>query len=97
VAFKVLQRHDFADLQQQIFPIYFSMQTALPAILALTYPSPKAPLGIRSGLQGTFAEANRWSVLAPLATMFIAGVANLACVRPATGRITKERKLQGTI
>ena len=93
----MLQRHDFADLQQQIFPIYFSMQTALPAILALTYPSPKAPLGIPSGLQGTFAEANRWSVLAPLATMFIAGVANLAFVRPATRRITKKRKLQGTI
>jgi hypothetical protein len=68
------------------------MQTALPAMLALTYPG---ALGAASSFKGTFAEANRWSVLAPVATIFFAGLANLVFVGPATTSIMKERKHQG--
>jgi len=96
VAFKALPRPQFSALQQQIFPIYFSIQTALPVVLALTYPGPKTPLGPVSGIQGTFAEVNRWSVLVPLATIFFTGLANALFVGPATTAIMKERKQQET-
>jgi hypothetical protein len=76
-AYKVLPRPQFSQLQEKIFPIYFGMQTVLPAILALTYPGPRNPLGAPSGIQGTFAEVNRWSVLIPLGTMFLSGLANM--------------------
>jgi hypothetical protein len=95
VAFKTLPRPQFSIFQQKLFPIYFGIQTALPAFLALTYPASRS-LGAQSGIQGTFAESNRWSVLVPLATMLIAGFANMVFIRPATVNIMKERKLQGT-
>lgn len=93
MAFKTLPRPQFSLLQQKIFPIYFGMQTALPAVLALTYPG----VGTASGIQGVFVEANQSSVLAPLATMFITGLANMVLLRPATAKIMKARKLQGII
>lgn len=92
LAFKTIPRPQFSALQQKIFPIYFGMQTAVPVFLALTYPSAGST---PSGIQGTLAEPNRWTVLAPLATMFITGVANMAFIRPAIENIMKERKLQG--
>ncbi|TVY49857.1 putative mitochondrial outer membrane protein [Lachnellula cervina] len=94
VAFKALTRPQFSQLQQKIFPIYFSIQTALPVVLALTYPGSRNPLGPSSSLSGTLAESNRWSVLAPLATMFVGGLVNLVYVGPATTRIMRERKVQ---
>ena len=72
------------------------MQTALPVVLALTYPGSRNPLGPASSLSGTFAESNRWSVLAPLATMFVSGLVNLVYVGPATTKIMRDRKVQGT-
>jgi hypothetical protein len=96
VAYKALARPQFSSLQQKIFPIYFSIQTALPVVLALTYPGGKTPLGTPSGIQGTFAEVNRWGVLVPLATMFVTSLANLVLIGPATTNIMKERKYQGT-
>ena len=95
IAYKALPRPQFSSLQQKIFPVYFGMQTALPVVLALTYPGSKTSLGTPSGLGGTFAEGNRWSVLLPLATMFITSLANLAFIGPATTNIMKERKHQG--
>ncbi|KAK3083594.1 hypothetical protein LTR53_020128, partial [Teratosphaeriaceae sp. CCFEE 6253] len=41
VAFTALPRAQFSTLQQAIFPPYFSFQTALPVILALTWPGDK--------------------------------------------------------
>lgn len=77
VAYKVLPRPMFSQLQEKIFPIYFGMQTVLPVVLALTYPGPRNPLSVPSGIQGAFAEVNRWSVLVPLGTMFLTGLANM--------------------
>lgn len=71
------------------------MQTALPAILALTYPGSRNPLGPPSGIQGTFAEVNKWSVLVPLGTMFLTGLANMLYIGPKTTQIMKLRKHQG--
>jgi len=97
VAFRALPRPQFSSLQQKIFPIYFTMQTGLPVILALTYPGVRTALGTATnGISGTLVEANRWSVLAPLATIFVAGIINMAYVGPATTRIMKERKHQET-
>jgi hypothetical protein len=96
VAFKALPRPQFSSLQQKIFPIYFSLQTALPVVLALTYPGAKAPFSTPSSLAGTFAEVNRWSVLAPLATVFVTSLINMVVVGPATTNIMRERKHQGT-
>ncbi|PQE12941.1 mitochondrial outer membrane protein [Rutstroemia sp. NJR-2017a WRK4] len=96
VSYKSLPRPQFSVLQQNLFPIYFSLQTALPAVLAITYPGSKTLMGTASGLSGAFAETNRWSVLVPLATMFVTGLANLAVLGPATTKIMKERKHQET-
>ncbi|KAF5873674.1 uncharacterized protein Bfra_005138 [Botrytis fragariae] len=96
VAYKSLPRPQFSVLQQNIFPIYFGIQTALPAVLAITYPGSRTHLGTVSGISGTLAEVNRWSVMVPLATMFVTGLANLVVIGPATTRIMKERKHQET-
>jgi len=94
VAYKALTRPQFSQLQQRIFPIYFSLQTALPAILALTYPG-STILATRNSLSGVVSEGNRWSVLVPIATVFVTGLVNLVAVGPATTNIMKERKHQG--
>jgi len=94
-AYKALPRPQFTALQQKIFPIYFSLQTALPVVLALTYPGSRTGLGTASGYQGIFAEPSRGSVLVPLATIFVTGLANLTFIGPATTNIMKERKHQG--
>jgi hypothetical protein len=93
IAYKALARPQFSQLQQKIFPVYFGIQTALPVVLALTYPG--TPLGAASGFGGALAEVNRWSVLAPLATIFVTSVANLLFFGPATTRVMRERKVQG--
>ncbi len=94
VAYKALTRPQFSQLQQKIFPVYFSLQTALPVLLALTYPGSKT-LGTSSGLRGTLANVNKWSVLVPLSTMFLTSVANLLFIGPTTTKIMRDRKFQG--
>jgi len=93
ISYQALPRPQFSQLQQKIFPVYFGLQTALPAFLALTYPGSST---IPSGLQGTFAEVNRWSVLVPLATIFVTSLTNMAFIGPATTKIMRERKHQET-
>jgi Domain of unknown function (DUF4149) len=96
VAYRALPRPQFSSLQQAIFPIYFSMQTALPVILALTYPGERTATSLRpSSLTGVFEPQNRLHVLTPLLTMFVTGLANLMAVGPATTKIMRERKHQG--
>lgn len=72
------------------------MQTALPVLLALTFPGSSTPIGrTASGLGGVMHEKNRWSVLVPLVAMFVPAVLNLLVVGPATTGIMRERKHQG--
>jgi hypothetical protein len=94
VAYRSLPRPQFSNLQRNIFPIFFSMQTALPVLVALTYPGSKI-LATSNSLSGVVAEGNRWSVLIPLATVFATAAANLLFVGPSSTRIMKERYHQG--
>jgi hypothetical protein len=92
VAYQALPKPMFSQLQQKIFPVYFTMQTALPVVLALTYPG---SLGSSSGLSGVLEKSNTYSVLVPLATMFVTGLVNVAYIGPETTRIMRQRKVQG--
>jgi hypothetical protein len=92
-AFKVLERPQFAILQRAVFPAYFGMQTVLPVVIALTYPGSRIAA---AGLRGVLDEENRWSVLAPLATAFVTGLANWTYFLPATNEVTAKRRAQGT-
>ncbi|KAI9757354.1 MAG: hypothetical protein M1835_000657 [Candelina submexicana] len=97
VAYKALPRPQFASLQQAIFPIYFSIQTALPVVLALTYPGERSPpRSTRSGLAGVLDAKTRWQVLVPILTILSTSLANLAVIGPATTKIMRERKHQGS-
>ncbi|CAJ2510000.1 Uu.00g059000.m01.CDS01 [Anthostomella pinea] len=99
-AFKVLERPQFAVLQRALFPAYFGIQTAAPALLALTYPG-TSTLGalnrgtIPTGISGVLHASNRWGVLAPLATVFATGLVNLVYLLPETNKVTAARRKQG--
>jgi len=74
------------------------MQTALPIVLALTYPGERTVTGVgASSLTGVLQDSNRYSVLAPIIVMFGTSLANLVAVGPATTKIMKDRKHQGGI
>lgn len=101
VAYKALPRPQFSTLQQKTFPIFFSMQSVLPLIMVATYPGEKL-LGIggqyireNTGFSGVMAQSNRWTVMAPIATMVVTAVLNLVLVGPATTKTMKERHHQG--
>ncbi|EXJ77323.1 hypothetical protein A1O3_09549 [Capronia epimyces CBS 606.96] len=97
VAFRNLPRPQFATLQSAIFPIYFSLQTALPVILALTFPAERTAIGTTSSsFSGVLEPTNRLHVLTPLLTIFLGGLLNAAFVGPATTKTMRERKHQET-
>ncbi|KAI1384576.1 uncharacterized protein F4822DRAFT_415613 [Hypoxylon trugodes] len=96
-SFKVLERPQFAILQRAVFPAYFGIQAAVPAVLALTYPGSKSSihgLGVPSSFAGVLHESNRWGVLLPLGTAFAAGLFNLVYLLPETNKITALRRQQ---
>lgn len=70
--------------------------------MALSYPGIKSPssslatTSSPSSLSGVLEDANRWTVLAPIATIFALNAANLFWAGPVTTRIMKERKHQET-
>ncbi|KAF2209264.1 hypothetical protein CERZMDRAFT_47401 [Cercospora zeae-maydis SCOH1-5] len=85
VAYKALPRPSFSTLQQAIFPPYFTFQTALPLVLALTWP------GEKIAAAGGAAE-HRWTAFAPVFAMFATSLLNLLVLGPATTKVMKERK-----
>ncbi|OQE28675.1 hypothetical protein PENSTE_c003G01505 [Penicillium steckii] len=92
VAFRALPRPQFASLQTAIFPVYFSMQTALPVVVALT----ASRGGQALGLSGLVAPENRLNTFLPMATVAITGLINMFVLRPLTVNIMRERKHQET-
>jgi hypothetical protein len=78
-------------LQTAIFPVYFSMQTALPVVVALT----ASRGGQALGLSGLVAPENRYNTLLPMATVAITGLINMFVLRPLTVKTMRERKHQG--
>lgn len=91
MAFRALPRPQFASLQAAIFPVYFSLQSALPVVVALT----ASRGGQALGLSGLVAPENRFSTLLPLATVAVTGLVNQVVLRPLTIKIMRERKHQG--
>ncbi|KAF7196421.1 Xanthocillin biosynthesis cluster protein D [Pseudocercospora fuligena] len=102
LAFKALPRPSFSTLQQAIFPPYFTFQTALPLVLALTWPGEKlaqaggAVARRHAGPYGLLEEENRWIALLPIVIMFGTSLLNLVALGPATTKVMKERKHQET-
>ncbi|THC91306.1 hypothetical protein EYZ11_009230 [Aspergillus tanneri] len=92
VAFKALPRPQFASLQTATFPIYFSIQSAFPLLIALTVSRDAQPLGI----SGLLAPENRVGTLLPLATAAVSGLLNMFVLRPMTVNVMRERKHQET-
>ncbi|KAI9891087.1 MAG: hypothetical protein M1814_003286 [Vezdaea aestivalis] len=91
VAYKKLSRPHFSALQQALVPVYFSIQTALPLVVALTYPGvPFTP----SSLSGVFERSNWLHVLTPLALTFVGGALNMVYLGPVTTKVMLERKRQ---
>jgi len=86
VSYRALTRPQFAVLQQNLFPIYFGMQTLLPLGLALTYPF--------TSTQRMLTNSNPSSI--SIATMTICGLVNWVYVGPATTQTMRERKHQET-
>jgi len=101
IAFTALPRAQFSTLQQAIFPPYFTLQTALPVILALTWPGERlggvggVVLRKDTGYAGVLAEGNLWAALVPIAVMFGTSLLNLVVLGPATTRVMRRRKHQG--
>lgn len=83
MSFRALPRPQFSQLQQKIFPIYFTLQTALPLLVLLSRPT------AGSGILASDAAA-------PMAATFAAAVTNLLVCGPATARVIRERKHQET-
>lgn len=95
VSFRVLPRPQFSSLMSSLFPIYFTIQTALPLVLAITYPASQNPFGITGGITGFLHSSNRYSTFVPVTATFVSALANLAFVGPLTTKVMDERKLQG--
>ncbi|KAI9041177.1 DUF4149 domain-containing protein [Aspergillus affinis] len=91
VAFRSLPRLQFASLQSATFPIYFSIQSALPVLVALTASREAQPLGI----SGLLASENRGTLI-PMATAAVTGLLNMFVLLPVTIKTMKERKHQET-
>ncbi|EAW11518.1 DUF4149 domain-containing protein [Aspergillus clavatus NRRL 1] len=92
VAFRVLPRPQFSALQTATFPVYFSLQSALPVVVALT----SSTGGQLNGISGLLAPENRFGTFLPLATAAAAGLINQFILRPLTVNVMKERKHQET-
>ncbi|EEH34063.2 hypothetical protein PAAG_05112 [Paracoccidioides lutzii Pb01] len=98
IAFRTLPRPQFSALQESIFPVYFSLQTALPLVMAITYPGERIFMGRGpSSLFGLLAESPRITTLLPIVTMFLTGLTNVLVVGPMTVKVMKQRKHQETI
>ncbi len=102
IAYTCLPRPQFSTLQQKIFPPYFTFQSVLPAILALTWPGLKIveasghQIARRdTGWRALLLDSNFWTALTPIVTMFATSLLNLVALGPATTRVMRERKHQG--
>ncbi|KAA8898918.1 hypothetical protein FN846DRAFT_900005 [Sphaerosporella brunnea] len=87
VAFRALPRPMFAQLQAKIFPVYFSLQSALPLVVLLTHPS--TTKSYSELLLGTEAAI-------PMLVTLVTSAINLGVVGPKTTKIMRARKVQET-
>ncbi|KLO89743.1 uncharacterized protein LW93_1804 [Fusarium fujikuroi] len=93
VMFRTVDRPSFSAIQQKLFPIYFGLQTALPGVLALTYPG-NTLIGLSNGPAGLVSEFARWHSLLPISVMAFTGAVNLLVFLPLTVEVMKQRRGQ---
>lgn len=94
ILFKNVERPVFSAVQGKMFPIYFALQTALPVVLALTFPGSSLQ-GFTTGISGLLDATNRWGSFFPVTAMFVAGLLNLTVLLPASQKVIKQRQGQG--
>ncbi|PSN67684.1 hypothetical protein BS50DRAFT_550652 [Corynespora cassiicola Philippines] len=94
IAFRVLPRPQFSTLQKHTFPVYFTLQSVTPLLMALTYP---AAGGWRAllPLQHTQSSDDRLAFTL-ISTMLVTGLINWVYVGPQTTEVMKLRKHQET-
>lgn len=103
VAFKAIPRSAFAQLQTNLTPVFFAIQSVLPVIIAFTWPGNKlasagsTDLRHGAGISGLLQNENLVEGAIPIAIMLGTAVVNLVYFGPATTRTMKERKHQGMI
>ncbi|KAM5358801.1 hypothetical protein ACJZ2D_014976 [Fusarium nematophilum] len=93
VMIRTVDRPSFSAIQQQLFPIYFGLQTILPGLLLLTFPG-NTLIGLPNGPLGAVTQFARWHSLFPIALMGAMGAANLTILLPLTTETMKERRGQ---
>ncbi|RMD40838.1 hypothetical protein DV735_g4310, partial [Chaetothyriales sp. CBS 134920] len=97
VAFRTIPRPQFVTLQTALFPIYFSIQTVVPVILALTYPTERTAIStIPAGIHGVLDPQNRVRVLTPLAIILVSAATNKFYLQNQVVKTSQERKHQET-
>lgn len=95
-AYRSLPRPMFGRLQEATFPVFFSLQSILGAVMLLTYPGQKiGGLRVNTGLAGAFARSNRYIAFVPLASTLVTSLLNLVVLGPATTKAMKQRHHQG--
>lgn len=73
------------------------MQTALPILIAATFPAERTAIGMSaSSFAGVLEEGNRMNVLAPLLITSVCGAVNTLVIGPATTKCMRQRKHQET-
>lgn len=73
------------------------MQTALPVLIALTFPAERTAIGMTSSsLSGVLEPGHRLHVLTPLLITALTGAANMFVIGPMTTTCMKQRKHQET-
>jgi p-aminobenzoyl-glutamate transporter AbgT len=92
--YRTVDRRSFSAIQSALFPTYFSLQTALPIVLALTFPG-NSLIGLPNGVKGLLDPFCRWHSLAPIAAMCASGFINLVVLLPMVTKVMKERRGQG--
>lgn len=103
VAFGAIPRSAFASLQTAVTPIFFAIQSALPVIVAVTWPGTKlasagsTELRHNAGFFGLLQPENLWEGAVPIAIMLGTALVNLAFLGPMTTKTMRERKHQGLL
>lgn len=71
------------ELSKRLLPRYYLLQTLLPVVMALTYPSSR-------GIRALWDAGNRKTAMLPMAWMFVTALANWAVVSPVAIEFVEE-------
>lgn len=80
----------FSQLQQRVFPVYFTLQSILPALVLITHPTASIPSLL------TTSSPHFYNTTVPLLLAISTSVLNLLVIGPATTAVMRKRKIQET-